>query len=245
MLKKSLAAFAILVGFTSPAGAATCIPEASLKEQGPFASTYVHSISRNDGTVVSLYLKDFGTEQNGFKETLLEVVRKDQCILATNTLSRTQVDDQYQIYASWTELEDGAAGDNEGMPVEEDAEVALSAEDEAPVQVTANNADKLAEYYELYIYLRACNGRSTQYLSTDNMERARDAISMIETRIVESDRSADKEALWKVAQKKAERDPLLTDKAGDANEIGQACSEMYSMLMSAPGVQQKYLEKDF
>lgn len=129
MLKKSLAALAIFVGFTSSAGAATCISEGNLKEQGPFASTYVHSIPRNDGIVVSIYLKDFGTEQNGFKETMLEVVRKDQCILAMNILSRAQVDERYQIYASWTELEEGAAGDNEGMPEEEVADVALS-EDE-------------------------------------------------------------------------------------------------------------------
>lgn len=408
MLKKSLVAFSIFIGTTSAATAATCISEANFKAQAPFYSPYVHNVTRDDGSLVSLYLKSMETEQDGFKEVFLEVVRKDKCILAMNVIDRQVVDDRYQVYAGWSELEEGASGDNEGMPEGEGEgeEVALTDDENfpflnlagyaipkfykgpigkpdfkgrdknfadfrtriknamsegvnfsgqyaltqigcgtscsfailsdlktgkqydfirggedvgplslkfspdsslliatwtsegkcnleslmfngewvtlakptvgpeglcyetvddniarykasmkaqtitavataaGPIEKPSGEQNKLAEHYESYIYLRACNGRSDALLSKGQLRRARIAITTIESHFVEKG-GVDKDAAWKTAQKKAEDDPLLAGKQGDSTEISQVCSEAYEALITASGGQSEYLEKDF
>ncbi|TCN32482.1 hypothetical protein [Sinorhizobium americanum] len=112
-MKKLLATSAIVVGLTTSASAMTCISEANFRGQEPNLNAYVHKITRADGAEISLYEKGQLSADTA-SELFLEVVRKGRCIVSMQVLNRKQLDDQYQIYASWTELTEGALGEGEG-----------------------------------------------------------------------------------------------------------------------------------
>jgi len=117
MLKKLLATVAILVGLTSSASAMTCISEANFRGQEPNLNSYVHKIIRKDGAEISLYQRGQQSAEEA-NELFLEVVRKGRCIISMEVLNRKQLDDRYQIYASWAELTEGALGEGEGEGAE-------------------------------------------------------------------------------------------------------------------------------
>lgn len=108
-------AAAMVVALAPSAVAMTCIPEADFLRLGPNLETYVHEIAGDDGTKISLYFLGYRSEENGVDEEILEVVRTGDCINSLATLTGRQVSERYELYASWTELEEAASGDSEGL----------------------------------------------------------------------------------------------------------------------------------
>lgn len=139
MLKKLLATVAIVVGLTSSVNAMTCISEANFRGQGPNLNSYVHTIAREDGVEISLYERGQLSPKNT-NELFLEVIRKGRCIISMEVLNRKQLDDRYQLFASWSELEEGASPDSEGMEGEGVTEPFLTEDDLFPFLSPASYA---------------------------------------------------------------------------------------------------------
>ncbi len=98
------------------ADAAKCLPESEFAQHQKNLYSHVHEIRREDGAIVSLYLFEDSSDPLQMFEKFLEVIRKGGgCILSVSFLNRQQLDERYKIFASWSELVEGASGDNEGL----------------------------------------------------------------------------------------------------------------------------------
>lgn len=212
----------------------TCISESNFRGQQPDLNSYVHKISREDGAEISLYQRGQQSGENK-SEQFLEVVRKGNCIVSMGVLDRVQLDDRYQLFASWSELEEGASGDNEGLEGDDgEGEVeGKIAEDSREAKSTSTIA--LSDLYELYQTLRSCHlsrkDLQPSYLNADEMGQVESSFKKVESQILSRDRSINRDAVWtSVEEKTRDLDMMMTITARIQynEEFHRLCRSVYS-----------------
>lgn len=118
MLKSSLLAGLTLLVLSS-AACATCLPESVINDQARELNPYVHEVAGKGGTNVSLHQRLEGADTE--KQQILEVIRKEECIISISVLSTQELADRYEIYGAWSELEEAAFGEGAGEGEGEEA----------------------------------------------------------------------------------------------------------------------------
>lgn len=165
---------------------------------------------------MTIYLKGTAYSESPAAR-FLEVTRKGDCIISTDVLTRMELDERHQIYASWSELEEGASESNEGMDEGESSDSVLS-EEETPNMDSAGSSDDgeyedinftaLTNLYEEYLHVRACfearRDLNPVYIRDSEMQKAESTLKSAEAEILRRNGRLDRDTAWRVAKSKSE-----------------------------------------
>lgn len=119
-----------MIAATATTVNAACLSDTVISAAAPLSS-YVHNVVRDDGARISLYQKA-DTSAGTADEMFLEVIRKGECIVSAKFISRKELDENYQIYASWAELTEGTEGEGEGTEEGESSNYSVAEDDIFP-----------------------------------------------------------------------------------------------------------------